>query len=80
MEVEVGREPILSCYNVTGRPNRQNHLDVDMYVPIDTKTLECLQGPEKKAINWSVKVHVHDRLHEFRVTNAKVVCRLKGSG
>ena len=64
-ELEVGREPILSRYNLTACRNCQNHLDVDMYVPLDPATLKHLEGPEKKEIKWLVKVQAHDGLYEF---------------
>ena len=67
-EVEVGREPILSRWNVKGCRNCQDHLDVDMYVPIDPATLGFLEGPadptgRKAKIDWLVKVDAHDGLH-----------------
>jgi tyrosinase len=69
-EVEVGREPILSRWNVKGCGNCQNHLDVNLYVPIDAATLDLLEGPadrtgKKAEIDWLVKVQAHDGLHEF---------------
>lgn len=69
-EVEVGREPILSRWNVKGCRNCQSHLDVDLYVPIDAATLKLLEGPadptgKKAEIDWVVKVHAHDGFHEF---------------
>lgn len=66
-EVEVGREPILSRWNVKGCSNCQNHLDVDVYVPIDPATLKLLQGPANAEISWSVKVHARDGLHDFPI-------------
>ncbi|KAF8969193.1 putative tyrosinase [Flammula alnicola] len=69
-EVEVGREPILSRWNVKGCRNCQSHLDVDLYVPIDAATLELFEGPagptgRKAEIDWLVKIHARDGLHEF---------------
>ena len=72
-EVEVGREPILSRWNVKGCRNCQSHLEVDLYVPIDGATLRLLEGPadptgKKAEINWLVKVHAHDGVHDFPIS------------
>ena len=69
-EVEVGREPYLSRWNVKGCANCQNHLDVELYVPLDAATLDLLEGPadrtgKKAEIDWLVKVQALDGLHEF---------------
>jgi len=69
-EVEVGRKPILSRWNIQGCRNCQNHLKVNMYVPIDAPALELLKGPvgltgQKAKINWVVKIQTHDNMHEF---------------
>jgi len=69
-EVEVGREPVLSRWNIDGCRNCQNHLKVTMYVPIDAPALELLKGPvgltgQKAEINWVVKIQTHDKLYEF---------------
>jgi tyrosinase len=71
-EVEVGREPILSRWNVKDCANCQNHLDVDLYVPIDAATMKLLEGPadrtgKKAEIEWLVKVHARDGLHDFPI-------------
>ena len=72
-EVEVGREPILSRNDVTGCRNCQNHLDVNVYVPLDPATLARLEGPAKKEVEWSVKVHARDGVHEFPVDDREGV-------
>ena len=71
-EVEVGREPILSRWDVTGCANCQSHLDVNLYVPIDAATLDLLEGPadrtgKKAEIEWLVKVQTRDGLQGFPV-------------
>jgi len=64
-EVEVGREAILSRSNLEGCANCQNHLNVEMHVPIDPVTLERLAGPTKADVEWVVKVHTRDgQIHE----------------
>ena len=66
-EYEVGREPVLSRWNIDGCRNCQSHLDVDLYVPLDPGTLEFLEGPtgQKVEIDWRVKIQTRDKLHEF---------------
>ena len=69
-EVEVGREAVLSRWNVKGCRNCQSHLEVNLYVPIDAETLKLLEGPacptgKKAEIDWLVKIDAHDGLHEF---------------
>ena len=71
-DVEVGREPILSRWNVKGCRNCQSHLEVDLHVPFDKPTLDVLQSraaPEgqKADIKWVVKIHARDKLHEFPI-------------
>lgn len=63
-EVEVGREPILSRWYLPGCPNCQDHLDVELYVPIDKETLNLLEGPagQKVDVSWLVKVQTQDGL------------------
>lgn len=50
--------------------NCQSHLEVDLYIPIDTETLKILEGPvgptgKKAEIDWLVKIYAHDGLHDF---------------
>ena len=45
---------------------------MDLFVPLDAATLELLErqaGPtgQKAEINWLVKIHARDRLHEFPI-------------
>jgi tyrosinase len=68
-DVEVGREAILSRWNVKGCSNCQNHPNVDVHVPLDAATLELLKaraGPTGE-IDWVVKIQTHDRVHEFPI-------------
>jgi len=66
-EVEVGREAILSRSYLKGCANCQNHLDVEMIVPIDPAALLSLQ-PHADAnisqadvvIDWAVKIQTSD--------------------
>jgi hypothetical protein len=62
-EVEVGREAVLSRWDLQGCRNCQGHLDVDMYVPIDATTLDLLQGPKNAKIGWRVYIQTHELLH-----------------
>ena len=71
-DVEVGREAILSRWNVKGCRNCQSHLEVDVHVPLDEVTLGLLEGRaapkgQKADIKWVVKIHAHDKLHEFPI-------------
>ena len=71
-EVEVGREAILSRWNVKGCRNCQSHLEVDMHVPLDGVTLRLLEGRaapkgKKAEIQWVVKIHARDKVHEFLI-------------
>ena len=71
-DVVVGRKPVLSRWNVKGCRNCQSHLEVDLHVPFDKPTLDLLQSraaPEgqKADINWVVKIHARDKLHEFPI-------------
>jgi hypothetical protein len=59
-EVEVGREAVLSRWDIQGCRNCQGHLDVDLYVPIDARTLEYLQGTENAKIGWRVFIQTHE--------------------
>jgi len=64
-EVEVGREAILSRWNLKGCANCQNNLNVETFVPIDSETLKRLAGPGKAEVAWVVKVHTRDgTIHE----------------
>ena len=74
-EVEVGREAILSRWNVKGCRNCQSHLEVDLHVPLDDATLKFLEGRaaprgEKAEIQWVVKIHARDKLHEFPIPSS----------
>ena len=71
-DVEVGREAILSRWNVKGCRNCQSHLEVDLHVPLDGATLKHLEGRaapkgQKAEIQWVVKVHARDKFHEFPI-------------
>jgi tyrosinase len=71
-EVEVGREAILSRWNVKGCRNCQSHLEVDLHVPLDGATLKLLEDRaapkgKKAEIQWVVKVDTRDKLHEFPI-------------
>ena len=66
-EYEVGRQPVLSRWNVDACRNCKSHLDVETYFPIDARTLELLEGPvgatgQKAKIKWWVKIQTRDRL------------------
>jgi len=72
-EVEVGREAILSRWNVKACANCQSHLNVDLYVPLDAATLELLEGPagstgKRAEIHWLVKIQTHDGLHDLPIS------------
>ena len=68
-EVEVGREPVLSPWDVAGCANCQNNLDVDLLVPMTAAALDLLAGPtrKKKDIRWLVKIQTHDEWYEFDI-------------
>ena len=71
-EVEVGWEPVLSRWNVKRCSNCQSHSDVNVHVPLDAATLELLEGlagptGQKAEIDWLVKIHAHDGLHDFSI-------------
>ena len=66
-EYEVGRQPVLSRWNVDACRNCKSHLDVETYFPIDARTLELLEGPvgatgQKAEIKWWVKIQTRNRL------------------
>ena len=65
-EVEIGRDPILSRWNVQGCANCQSHLGVQTYVPLDTFLLSVLKGDgEEGEIQYRTAIHTHDNiLHE----------------
>ena len=62
-------------YTISAAVNAMVHLSFgctlgDMYVPIDPETVQLLEGPagptgKKAEIDWLVKIHARDGLHEF---------------
>jgi len=60
-EVEIGREPILSRWSVTGCKNCQSHLDAESLVPLDSELLKLLRG---KGTNSDIKYRVVIQAHE----------------
>ena len=74
-EVEVGREAILSRWNVKGCRNCQSHLEVELHVPLDGATLKLLEGRaapkgQKAEIQWVVKIQARDKFHEFPIPSS----------
>ena len=74
-DIEVGREAILSRWNVKGCRNCQSHLEVDLHVPLDEATLKRLEARaaprgQKAEIQWVVKVHARDKVHEFPIPSS----------
>ncbi|KAM0295252.1 hypothetical protein HYE67_000285 [Fusarium culmorum] len=55
--VEVGREAVLSRWNVAGCANCQNHLEENSFIPIDAKTIETLKGENRvEDIKFQVQI------------------------
>ena len=62
-KVEIGRDPVLSRWNVQGCANCQSHLLVQTYVPVDTYLLDVLKGDGNEAdIEYSTAIHTHDNI------------------
>ncbi|EWG50818.1 hypothetical protein FVEG_09948 [Fusarium verticillioides 7600] len=61
--VEVGREAVLSRWNVAGCRNCQDHLDENSFIAIDDKTLEVLKGNADD--KEKIKFHVQIQSREF---------------
>jgi Zn-finger protein len=57
-KVEVGREAVLSRWNVAGCRNCQDHLDENSFLVIHDKTLEVLKGnaDDKEKIKFRVQI------------------------
>jgi tyrosinase len=78
-DVEVGREPVLSRWNIDGCSNCQTHLDVDFYVPLDEGTLELLEARSpvgltgQKAVEWVVNIQTRDDLIEQKDHGVEMV-------
>jgi len=71
-DVEVGRESILSRWNVKRCSNCQSHPNVDVYIPLDAATLEFLEARasptgQKPEISWVVKIQTHDGVREYPI-------------
>ena len=62
-EVEIGRDPILSRWNVQGCANCQSHLGVQTYVPVDQDLLRILKGKgEEREIQYRTKIQTRDNM------------------
>ncbi|KAJ4089828.1 hypothetical protein NW760_012624 [Fusarium oxysporum] len=61
--VEVGREAVLSRWNVAGCRNCQDHLDENSFISIDKKTMETLKGNNDDKEN--IKFHVQIQSRQF---------------
>ncbi|KAF5539470.1 tyrosinase [Fusarium mexicanum] len=57
-KVEVGREAVLSRWNVAGCRNCQDHLNENSFIAIDNKTMEVLKGntDDEAKINFHVQI------------------------
>ncbi|KAI3585701.1 hypothetical protein IWW34DRAFT_607265, partial [Fusarium oxysporum f. sp. albedinis] len=62
-KVEVGREAVLSRWNVAGCRNCQDHLDENSFIAIDKKTMETLKGNNDDKEN--IKFHLQIQSREF---------------
>lgn len=59
--VEIGREAILSRWNLAGCANCQSNLRVDALTPVDTVLLDTLKGGDKDTeVKYYYKVQTHD--------------------
>lgn len=65
--IEVGRKAVLSRRNIQGCRNCQNHLDVELYVPIYQALLDHLRGPNGKdtSIGWHTEIQSHKQLQKY---------------
>ncbi|KAF5691717.1 tyrosinase [Fusarium circinatum] len=57
-KVEIGREAVLSRWNVAGCRNCQDHLNENSFIAIDNKTMEVLKGniDDEAKINFHVQI------------------------
>ncbi|RKL31424.1 hypothetical protein BFJ72_g11058 [Fusarium proliferatum] len=62
-KVEVGREAVLSRWNVAACRNCQDHLDENSFIAIDDKTMEVLKGNADD--KEKIKFHVQIQSREF---------------
>ncbi|KAF8427705.1 putative tyrosinase [Tirmania nivea] len=73
-EVEVGREPILSRWNVSNCENCRDKLDVESVVAIDKATLSFLKGGnQERTLEFRVKVHQFDKIFETQYPSKRIV-------
>ncbi|KAF5655215.1 tyrosinase [Fusarium heterosporum] len=59
--VEIGREAVLSRWNVAGCANCQGHLNEDSFIAIDKDTMDILKGGEQDLQNIKFKVEIQSR-------------------
>ncbi|KAE8152076.1 hypothetical protein BDV25DRAFT_151700 [Aspergillus avenaceus] len=66
--IEIGREPVLSRWNVNNCANCQNHLDAMSVIALDDVLINHLLGPDwasqgrsVKEIQYLVEIHSHDK-------------------
>lgn len=61
--VEIGREAVLSRWNVAGCSNCRDHLDEDSFIPLDESTMATLKGSERA--ERDIKFHVQIQSRDF---------------
>ncbi|KAJ4316694.1 hypothetical protein N0V84_007742 [Fusarium piperis] len=65
--IEIGREAVLSRWNVAGCANCQDHLDENSFIALDEKTMRALKGSNgaEKDIKFHVQMQTRDYHGDF---------------
>ncbi|PLB44561.1 Di-copper centre-containing protein [Aspergillus steynii IBT 23096] len=75
VSVEVGREPILSRWNIENCANCQNHLDAVSFIPISQEMLDLLLGDDQQGdLTQKIRFHVAIQNHKrvFKVPHSEL--------